>query len=102
MKASDKFSRLLNANRQPRELEDWVFSVAALGLSFFFYLILVLSSGLESRGLLIAYGAAAAFIGLQSYWIIRGWQKNNLITILLGIAGMLVVLAALWLYLLFH
>jgi hypothetical protein len=102
MDDSSKFSRLVKSNRQPRELDDWVFSVAALGLSFFFYIILVLSSGLESQGLLIALGAAAALIGLESYWIMRGWRKNNLTTILLGITGILVVLALLWLYLYFY
>ena len=57
-----------------------------------------MSSDIEPKGLFIAYGAAAGFIGLESYWIVRGWQNNHASTIIMGAIGILITIFVLGLY----
>jgi hypothetical protein len=56
---------------------------------------------MPNKNLVIAIGMAAGFAGLECYWILRGWQKNHIVTILMGITGILVTIALTWLYLAF-
>jgi hypothetical protein len=58
----------------------------------------IMSTNIEPKGLFLAYGAAAGFIGLESYWIVRGWRKNNASTIVMGLIGIAVTLGLLFLY----
>ena len=57
-----------------------------------------MSSDIEPKGVFISDGAAAGFIGLGSYWIIRGWRKDNLSTVIMGVTGIAITLGALALY----
>jgi hypothetical protein len=54
---------------------------------------------IANKDLIIVIGVAAGFIGLESYWIFRGWRKNHASTILLGLIGIAITLAMTWLYL---
>ena len=91
---------LLHTAREPSELQDWLFSLTPIGLAFVFYILFIMSSDIEPKGIFVAYGAATGVIGLESYWIIRGWRKDNLSTIVMGIAGIILTSGALALYLL--
>lgn len=99
MSDSSKVNKLLHTAREPSELQDWLFSLTPIGVAFVFYIVFIMSSDIEPKGVFIAYGAAAGVIGLESYWIIRGWRKNNLSTIIMGITGIILTLGALTLYL---
>ena len=87
MENTSKLNKLLTTHRGPGEVQDWIFSLTPIGVAFVFYLIFIMSTNIEPKGLFIAYGAAAGFIGLESYWIIRGWRNNHLLTIMLGLIG---------------
>ena len=41
----------------------------------------------------------ASFIGLETYWIVRGWRNNHLLTIVLGLIGIGITVAILSVYL---
>jgi hypothetical protein len=99
MENTSKLNKLLTTSRDPCEVQDWIFSVTPVGVAFVFYLIFIMSTSIEPKGLFIAGGAAAGFIGLESYWIIRGWRKHHLLTILLGFVGIAITLGLLGLYL---
>ena len=99
MSGTSKLRKFLETTRDPREIQDWLFSVTPVGVAFVFYIFFIISMEIEPKGEFIAYGAAAAFIGLETYWIMRGWQKNHVITIVMGLAGILIALGALRLYL---
>jgi hypothetical protein len=94
-----KLNKLATTHRGPGEIQDWIFSLTPIGVAFVFYIVFIMSTSIEPKGLFIAYGAAAGFIGLESYWIIRGWRKHHVITIVLGILGIAMTLGLLGLYL---
>jgi hypothetical protein len=96
---SSKLNKLMTTHRGPGEVQDWIFSLTPVGVAFVFYLVFIMSADIQPKELFIAYGAAAGFIGLESYWIIRGWRKNHAITILSGILGIGITLSLLGLYL---
>jgi hypothetical protein len=96
---SGKLRRMLSTSRGPGEVQDWIFSLTPVGVAFVFYVIFILSADLEPKGEFIAYGAAAGFIGLESYWIQRGWRNNHFSTVVLGFIGVALALFALGLYL---
>jgi len=98
MGSSGKLSKLLTTSRDKSEAEDWIFSLTPMGVAFAFYIMFIMSANIEPKGLFLAYGAAAGFIGLESYWIVRGWRKNNASTILMGIIGIAITLSLLFLY----
>lgn len=98
MSGSDKLNKLLTTHRGPEEIQDWIFSLTPIGVAFAFYVVFIMSSDVEPRGLFIAYGAAAAFIGLETYWIVRGWHNNHGSTVIMGAIGILVTITALGLY----
>ena len=99
MSETSKLRKFLETTRDPREIQDWLFSLTPVGVAFVFYVFFIISMEIEPKGEFIAYGASAAFIGLETYWIMRGWQKNHVITIVMGFVGILVALGALHLYL---
>jgi len=98
MGSESKLSKLLTTDRDKNETEDWIFSLTPMGVAFVFYIMFIMSTEIEPKGLFLAYGAAAGFIGLESYWIVRGWRKNNVSTIVMGIIGITITLGLLFLY----
>ena len=98
MGSESKLNKLLTTDRGKNETEDWIFSLTPMGVAFVFYIMFILSTDIEPKGLFLAYGAAAGFIGLESYWIVRGWRKNNASTIMMGLIGIAITLGLLFLY----
>ncbi len=92
---------LSKAQGSHREIQDWIFSLTPITLAFVFYYMLIVSSDIDQKELFIAYGATAGIIGLQSYWIMRGWRNAHKGTILLGIIGIAITTGLLRLYLSF-
>ena len=101
MRDTDKFHKLLATHRGPEEIQDWIFSLTPIGVAFVFYVVFIVSSGMEPKGLFIAGGAAAGFIGLETYWIIRGWHNNHASTVIMGAIGVLITIFVLGLYMSF-
>lgn len=98
MESTSKLNKLLTTSRDKNETEDWIFSLTPMGVAFVFYVFFIMSTNIETKGLFLAYGAAAGFIGLESYWIVRGWRKNNISTIVMGFIGIAITLGLLFLY----
>ena len=98
MGSESKLNKLLTTDRGKNEAEDWIFSLTPMGVAFVFYIMFIMSTNIEPKGLFLAYGAAAGFIGLESYWIVRGWRKNNASTIMMGLIGIAITLGLLFLY----
>jgi len=98
MGSASKLNKLLTTSRDKNETEDWIFSLTPMGVAFVFYIMFIMSTNVEPKGLFLAYGAAAGFIGLESYWIVRGWRKNNVSTIVMGLIGIAITLSLLFLY----
>ena len=98
MAETSKLNKLLTTSRDPHEIQDWLFSLTPLGVAFVFYMMFVMSTGIEQKGLFIAIGAAAGIIGLETYWIFRGWRKNHALTIFLGLIGIAITLGVLGFY----
>lgn len=101
MKNETKLSKLVKTRRRAGEGEDWIFSLIPIAVAFVFYIIFIISTDIEQKRTFIAYGAAAGFIGLESYWIIRGWRNNHGSTVLMGIIGIAITLGLLKLFLSF-
>ena len=101
MTEESKLSKLVSTKRHMNETESWIFSLVPVGVAFVFYIMFIISSDIEQKGLFIAYGAAAGLIGLETYWIVRGWRKNHGSTIIMGILGIVITLGLLRLYLSF-
>ena len=101
MKNETKLSKLVKTRRRAGEGEDWIFSLIPIAVAFVFYIIFIISTDIEQKRIFIAYGAAAGFIGLESYWIIRGWRNNHGSTVLMGIIGIAITLGLLKLFLSF-
>lgn len=99
MDGESKLSKMLKTSRDPREVQDWIFSLTPLGVAFVFFFFLIMPMDLPNKNQIMVLGVAAGFAGLQSYWIFRGWQKNHFSTVLLGTLGLGIVLALAWLYL---
>jgi hypothetical protein len=101
MSDNDKVSKLLNTSRDPQELQDWMFSLAPLGVAFIFFLIFMWSTDIPHKNIIIVIGIAAGIVGLESYWIFRGWRKNHIVTILLGLISVVITVAVAWMYIAF-
>ena len=98
MRDANKLNKLLTTHRGPGEIQDWLFSLTPIGVAFVFYMVFIMSSNIEPKGLFIAYGAAAGIIGLESYWIVRGWHNNHGSTVIMGASGILITICALGFY----
>jgi hypothetical protein len=101
MENEHKLKKLLKTKRKAGEAEDWIFSLTPVGIAFVFYIMFIISSDIEQKGLFVAYGAAAGMIGLETYWIVRGWRNNHGSTVIMGILGIGITLGLLKLYLSF-
>lgn len=101
MSDESKLDKLLTTHRKTGEGEDWIFSLTPIAVAFVFYIMFIISTDIEDKGLFIAYGAAAGFIGLESYWIVRGWRNNHGSTIIMGVLGIVVTLGLLFMYMSF-
>ena len=101
MEEDSKLSKLVKTKREIGEAESWIFSLAPVVVAFVFYIMFIISSDIEQKGLFMAYGATAGIIGLETYWIARGWRKNHGSTVLIGIIGIIITLGLLKLYLSF-
>jgi hypothetical protein len=99
MASDGKLGKLLKTGRNPQEVEDWLFSLIPLGVAFIFFFIFLLPMNIPNKDMVMVIGVAAGFIGLQSYWIFRGWCKNHALTIVLGLIGIALVLGLVKLYL---
>jgi hypothetical protein len=98
-KNKNKLKKLLTTSRGPEEAENWMFSLIPVTVAFAFYIVFITATDLENKGLFIAYGAAAGFVGLETYWILRGWRRNHGSTVFMGILGVAATLGILNLYL---
>jgi len=101
MSDESKLEKLLTTPRNTGEGEDWIFSLTPIVVAFVFYIMFIISTDIENKGLFIAYGAAAGMVGLESYWIVRGWRNNHGSTILMGIIGIAITLGLLYMYMSF-
>ena len=101
MSDESKLEKLVKNSRKTGEGEDWIFSLTPIAVAFVFYIMFIMSTDIEQKGLFIAFGAAAGVIGLESYWIVRGWRNNNGSTILMGVIGIAVTIGLLSLYMSF-
>ena len=93
-----KLNKLLTTSRDPSEVQDWIFSLTPLGVAFAFYILFIMSTDIQPKGLFLAYGATAGIIGLETYWIFRGWRNNHASTILMGLIGVAITLGVLGLF----
>ena len=101
MGEESKLNKLLKTKRAHGEAEDWIFSLTPISVAFVFYIIFIMSTDIEQKGLFIAYGATAGLIGLESYWIVRGWRQHHLSTVVMGFMGIAITLGLLNLYMSF-
>ena len=101
MADKNKLNKLLTTRRDQEEAENWIFSLIPVSVAFAFYIVFITASDLENKEIFIAYVATAGFIGLESYWILRGWRKNHGSTVFMGILGIAATLGLLNLYLSF-
>lgn len=101
MEKENKLKKLVKTSRDVGEAESWIFSLIPISIAFVFYIMFIISSDIEQKALFIAYGAAAGVIGLETYWIVRGWRKHHGSTVIMGIIGIAITLGLLKLYLYF-
>jgi len=98
MAITTKLGQLIKNSRDEKEVERWIFSLTPLGVAFVFFFIFLLPMDIANKNTILVTGAAAGFAGLQSYWIYRGWRRNEGSTVLMGIIGIGLTFAAVWLY----
>ena len=101
MADESKLNKLLATKRKAGEAEDWIFSLTPISVAFVFYIMFIISTDIEQKGLFIAFGAAAGLVGLESYWIVRGWRQNHISTVIMGVLGIAITLGLLKLYMSF-
>lgn len=94
-----KLKKLLKTSKDTSDAESWIFSLVPIFVAFIFYIMFILSMDITEKNLFIAYGAASAIIGLQSYWIVRGWRRHHASTVSMGVIGIVITLGLLKLYL---
>ena len=98
MAGTSKLGQLFKNSRDEKEVERWLFSLTPLGVAFVFFFIFLLPMDIPNKDIVLITGAAAGFAGLQSYWIFRGWRRNEGSTVIMGIIGIALTFAAVWLY----
>lgn len=101
MSEESKLEKLVKTSRKTGEGEDWIFSLVPISVAFVFYTFFIITSDFEGKGTFLAFGAAAGIIGLESYWVIRGWRNDHGSTVIMGIIGIAITLGLLFLYLSF-
>jgi uncharacterized membrane protein HdeD (DUF308 family) len=98
MGLGEKFKNMFTGERDPAEMSNWIFSLTPLGIAFCFYFVFLLPMDIENKDLLYVVGAAAGFSGLQAYWIARGWKREEGITVILGMVGIVFAFILTWAY----
>jgi len=98
MSEEEKLSNNVNSSK---EIESWIFSLLPVGVAFLFYIVFILQSDFENKGLFMAIGAAAGFSGLESYWILKGLKSRRVHLVIMGSVGIALTLAALYFYMSF-
>ena len=99
MDDSGKSRRVTATGEDSSVVPEWLVSLGPLGVAFSCYVIFILAMGIEPRGEAIAYGAAAALVGVASYWILVGLRDNRLATMVSGFLGAAVAVLVLDMYL---
>ena len=99
MSFNSRLSKMVNTSRDPQEAQDWLFSLTPLGVAFVFFFLFIVPMDLPNKSQVMVLGVAAGLAGLQSYWVFRGWRKNNLSTVLLSLIALLIIVAVVWVYL---
>lgn len=84
---------------RPDVVASWIFSLLPIGVAFVFYVVFISATSLENANIFIAYGAAAAFVGLETYWIMYGLRKKYFGTVVMGLVGIVLTVGLLYLYL---
>lgn len=92
-------SDTLTGKNGSEEVADWIFSLIPAGVVYIFYVVFIMQANLENSHLYLAFGAAAGFIGLEAYWILKGWRNHRRSTVVMGLAGIACALGAIELYL---
>ena len=98
MRDTNKLNELFETHMWPEDIQEWISLLPPIGVAFALYIVYIILSGIEPRGLFIAYGAAAGFIGLESYWMVRGWHNNHGSTVIMGAIGILITIFVLGMY----
>jgi hypothetical protein len=98
MAGTSKLGQLFRNSRDEKEVERWLFSLTPLGVAFVFFFIFLLPMDIPNKDIVLITGAAAGFAGLQSYWIFRGWRRTEGSTVIMGVIGIALTFAAVWLY----
>lgn len=101
MSEESKLKKMVKTSRKKGEAEDWIFSLVPISVAFAFYTLFIIVSDIEQKGLFMAIGAAAGVIGLESYWVVRGWRNDHGSTVVMGIIGIAITLGLLSLYMSF-
>lgn len=94
-----KFKKLFAAPREPQEVERWIFSLVPLMVTFSFFVLFMAPVNIENKDAVYIIAITSGFVGLESYWIIRGWKRNEGMTIILGVIGIALAVAFAWAYL---
>ena len=98
MRDTNKLNELFATHMWPEDIQEWISLLPPIGVAFALYIVYIILSGIEPKGLFIAYGAAAGFIGLESYWMVRGWHNNHGSTVIMGAIGILITIFILGMY----
>ncbi|MFZ0468588.1 MAG: hypothetical protein WAL92_06680 [Thiogranum sp.] len=96
---TDKVEHILESHRDEKEIQHWIFSLTPLGVAFAFFFIFLLPMDIQNKDVVLVTGGAAGFSGLQAYWVFRGWQREEGLTILLGIISIVLAGVFVWSYL---
>ena len=98
MRITEKVDHMLEKKRDEKEVQRWIFTLIPLGVAFVFFFIFMLPMAIPNKDVILVTGAAAGFAGLQTYWIFRGWQRAEGLTVVLGLIGILIAAAFVWSY----
>ncbi|MGD8936477.1 MAG: hypothetical protein PVF07_08350 [Thiogranum sp.] len=98
MPINEKINHMMHKPRDEKEVHRWLFSLTPLGVAFAFFFLLLLPMEIGHKDMIMVIGLAAGFSGLQSYWVFRGWQREEGLTVLLGIVGIIFALLFVWAY----
>lgn len=98
MHLNDKINGLLTGGRDEREVQRWMFSLVPLGVAFVFFFVFLLPMEIANKDVILVTGAAAGFAGLEAYWVYRGWQRREGLTVILGLVGIVLTGLFTWAY----
>ena len=98
MQVTEKVGQRFKLGRDEREVQRWMFSLAPLGVAFVFFFIFLLPMDIPNKDVILVAGFAAGFVGLEAFWIFRGWQRSEGLTVLLGVLGIGITGAFVWGY----